>query len=56
MLDEMESNTDNAQNRMAQESIRTKKVAKNSGMCKYYSTIVLLLIILIFLIIQFIQS
>ncbi len=46
----------NANNRMQQETLRTKKVAKNSGMCKWYAVIVLLLIILIYLIIAYIKK
>ncbi|KAM7455611.1 hypothetical protein BLSTO_03629 [Blastocystis sp. subtype 1] len=56
LLDEIDTNVSNANNRMKQETLRTKKVAKNSGMCKWYAVIVLLLIILIYLIIAYIKK
>ena len=56
LLDEMDSNVDVAKNRLAQESKRTKQVAKNTGMCKWYSVIILLLISLVYLIIYYFQK
>ena len=52
----MDSNVDVAKNRLAQESKRTKQVSKNTGMCKWYSVIILLLISLVYLIIYYFKK
>ena len=52
----MDSNVDVAKNRLAQESKRTKQVSKNTGMCKWYRVIILLLISLVYLIIYYFKK